>query len=29
MLLKLSVAETDFKGLFLTKGGLISGVLGY
>ena len=29
MLLKLFVAKTDFRGLLLTKGGLISGVLGY
>jgi hypothetical protein len=29
MLLGLSVTGTDFKGLLLTKKGLISGVLGY
>jgi hypothetical protein len=29
MLLGLSIAETDFRGLFLTKGGLVSGILGY
>jgi hypothetical protein len=29
MLLGLSVAGTDFKGLLLTKGGFISGILGY
>ena len=29
MLLELSITETDFKGLFLTKGGFISGILGY
>jgi hypothetical protein len=29
MLLGSSVVGTNFRGLFLTKGGLISGVLGY
>jgi hypothetical protein len=29
VLLELSVAEIDFKNLFLTKGDFISGVLGY
>jgi hypothetical protein len=29
MLLGLSVAKTDFRGLLLTKGDLISNLLGY
>jgi hypothetical protein len=29
MLLGLFVTKTNFKGLFLIKGGLISGILGY
>jgi hypothetical protein len=29
MLLGLSIARTNFRGLLLTKGGLVSGILGY